>query len=367
MQSCHALARRLSTRWPRRPCATAPAFFSSSARPKAVDLNAGRLNYDGRISYERLCAVADVVHHEASDASDAATIVRRAEGARILITKEMRVDASLIGSLPDSVELICEAGTGYNNIDIAAARERGIDVSNVPTYSTEAMATMAITFMMALSCSLVRQQHALFGGDNAHFARECLGSLPHFELEGKTLGLVGGMGNIGKRVTQMALAFGMKVVVSGREGSASALDPAVAASGRVSVAPLHEMLSASDFVSIHCPLNERTRGLIGAAELACMRPSAYLINTARGAIVDESSLLAALRADGIAGAALDVHHVEPFPAEHPLRELSPHKVLLTPHVGWQRIESRQRLVDTVADNICAWRDGRVRQDGNVVN
>lgn len=137
----------------------------------------------------------------------------------MIITKEMAVGASLIEQLPPSVRLICEAGTGYNNVDIDAARARGIAVSNVPMYSTDAMATMAITFVLSMSCSLVPQQRALWSGSNEHFARECIGGLPHFELGGKTIGLIGGLGTIGRRVTEMARALGANMLISAAESA----------------------------------------------------------------------------------------------------------------------------------------------------
>ena len=144
----------------------------------------------------------------------------------------------------------------------------------------------------------------------------------------------------------------MRVLVSSRRHAKPAGAPRAA-----ELVPLAELLARSDFVSIHCPLSEQTRGLIGPAELALMKPTAYLVNTARGAVVDHDALVDALRCGRLAGAALDAHHVEPLPEDSPLRALAPHKVILTPHIGWQRAESRQRLVDTVADNVAAFRRG----------
>ena len=170
-------------------------------RLRCVLLNAARLDYDGRIDFTKLSATAQIQRHEASAPSEVAA---RVQGHDVVINKEMPITAELIRQFPPSVKLICEAGTGYNNIDLPACRDKGILVCNVPTYATEAMAHMAITLVMALSCSLVPQTRALCTG-NREYMRQChLGSLPHFELTDKTLGLIGGLGTIGKRVSAMA-------------------------------------------------------------------------------------------------------------------------------------------------------------------
>ena len=381
-------------------------------------LNAARLDYDGRIDLARLEAAADVERYEISAPEEVAA---RAAGADVILNKEMPLDAPLIAALPASVRLVCEAGTGYNNVDLAACHARGIAVCNVPTYATEAMAHMAVTFVMALACSLWPQSAALATGDRSYMAQCHLGALPHFELTGKTIGLVGGLGTIGLRVAAMATALGLRVVAS---------DPAAPLGPRddgVDVVTLDDLLARSDFVSLHCPLNARTTGLVGARagqeseipnfkgsslgrfplvsadfwtsdhllersrsvdaffrnararkthveatlnhscpaqvgakELAKMKPSAYLVNTARGAIVDQAALADALRAKAIAGAALDVFGEGSAPPP-PLPDASPlwglDNVILTPHIGWQRLEARQRVVDMCADNIRGFANG----------
>lgn len=208
------------------------------------------------------------------------------------------------------------------------------------------MAHIAITMMLNLSCSFMQQQKKLVKGDR--IAWRSLGDLPHFEVQGKTIGLVGGRGTIGSRVADIALAFGMDVLVSSR-------NPGATDKPGVTVVDVPTLLQKSDFVSIHCPLNAQTRGLIGAAELSQMKQSAYIINTARGAIIKEADLIEALKAGTIAGAALDVQEVEPLPVDSPLFDLP--NVILTPHIGWQRKETRQRMVDTVVDNCRAYLAG----------
>jgi len=317
-----------------------------------VMLNAARLDYDGRISFDKVAEVADVTRFDISEPSEVAARVTTAD---VVMNKEMPIPAEMIRAFPPSVRLICEAGTGYNNIDLAACRERGISICNVPTYATEAMAHMAITLIMAISCSLVPQSQALHAG-NLEYMKQChLGALPHFEITGKTLGLIGGIGTIGLRVAAMSSALGMRVVASDLPST-----PLGMRADGVEVVSYDELLSQSDFVSVHCPLNAHTKGLVDAASFAKMKPSAYLVNTARGSIVDQAALVDALRSKQIAGAALDVfgEGSAPPPAlpdDSPLYTLD--NLILTPHIGWQRLEARQRVVDMCADNIAAFARG----------
>lgn len=315
-------------------------------------LNAARLDYDGKVDFRKLEGVADVTRYDVSAPADVAA---RVAGHHVVLNKEMPLTGDVIRSFPASVKLIAEAGTGYNNIDLAAARDRGIGVSNVPAYATEAMAHMTVTLLMALSCSLVPQAAALATGDRRYLTQCHLGSLPHFELTGKTLGLVGGLGTIGRRVAAMASALGLRVVAS-----STSQPPGRRAEDGIEVVTFDALLARSDFVSLHCPLNEHTRGLIDRRALEQMKPTAYLINTARGAIIDQDALVQTLRARRIAGAALDVfgEGSAPPPAlpdDSPLWTLD--NVVLTPHIGWQRLESRQRVVDMLAESIAAFSRG----------
>ena len=183
---------------------------AGNSRLRCVMINAGRLDFDGRINFDKLTAVADVTRFEVSDPSEVVERVAAAD-ADIVLNKELPLPGALIRALPPSVKLIVEAGTGFNNIDLDAARERGIGLCNVPNYATDAMAHMVITLVMALSCSLVPQARALATGDRAYMNQCHLGALPHFELTGKTLGLIGGLGTIGQRTAFMARALGMEV------------------------------------------------------------------------------------------------------------------------------------------------------------
>ncbi|HWR39681.1 MAG TPA: NAD(P)-dependent oxidoreductase [Patescibacteria group bacterium] len=310
---------------------------------KAVFLNAARLDFDGQLDFTPVSRQTQFTRYEDSDP---VRILERVRDHHTVITKELPVGGELIRNFPPTVKMICEAGTGYNNIDIAAAREKGIAVCNIPSYSTDAVAQLVITFILNLSASLPQQQAMLHRGDFSNFTRSL--QVPHRELGGKFLGIIGG-GAIGQQVAAIARVLGMKVLLYSRTvknwGD----------SGIQSVS-LEELLRTSDYVSLHCPLTDETRHLMDRQRLRLMKPSACLINTARGAIVNETDLIAALREGSIAGAALDVQDPEPPDAANPLFAME--QVILTPHIGWRRLETRQRLVNLLGENIAAFLRGQ---------
>lgn len=275
-----------------------PLSTASAGHLRCVMLNAARLDYDGRISFDKLRASAEVVRHDVTAPED---IVSRVTDFEVVMNKELPIPGDTIRAFPDCVKLICEAGTGYNNIDLTAACEKGISVCNVPTYATEAMAHMSITLVMALACSLWPQAQALQSGNRTYMNQCHLGALPHFELTGKTFGLIGGLGTIGLRVAAMSQALGMRVVASDLPST-----PTGTRDDGIEVVSFEELMARADFVSVHCPLNAHTKGLVDARALSLMKPTAYLVNTARGSIVDQPALVDALRDRRIAGAALDV-------------------------------------------------------------
>ena len=243
-------------------------------------------------------------------------------------------------------------GTG-NNIDIAAAREKNIAVCNVPSYSTEAVAQLVITFMLNLSSSLIAQQIMLHEKNFDNFTK-CL-QVPHFELQEKTLGVIGGTGAIGQNVINIALTLGMNILVYNRT-------PKPGNNPKIKFVTLDELIEQSDFITIHCPLTADTKHLINKDRLKRMKKSAFIINTARGAIINEHDLIEALQQGEIAGAALDVQDPEPPELDNPL--FSMNNVILTPHIGWRRLESRQRLIKLMAGNVEAFIQGKPI---NVVN
>ncbi len=310
---------------------------------KAVFLNYAKVDYDNKLDCNKLNKAAEITLFEKSAPEE---ICKNAEGCHILITKELPMGKEIIKNLPSTVELICEAGTGYNNIDIEAATKKNITVCNIPAYSSRAVAQLTFTFILSLSSSLTAQQNLLTEKRYDNFTKYM--TLNHSEVAGKTLGVIGA-GKIAGEVIKTAVFFGMKVLVYSRT-------PKVFQEENVSFVSLTELLTNSDFVTIHCPLNEDTRYLIDQEKLALMKPSAYLINTSRGAIIKEKDLVEALKNRVIAGAALDVLEQEPGTPDNPLFQLS--NCILTPHIGWQCIETRQRLIDMLADNIQAFLEGK---------
>ena len=330
-------------------------------KPKVVFLNAARLDYDQRLDWSRLESLCEsLVLHPKDFVRDPEEILGLVKDAHICITKEMTLPADVFQQFPDSIQLLCEAGTGFNNLPVRAARERNVPVCNIPTYSTEAVAHMAITYLMNLSVSMFDQQRMLQDGDRSNFTGPF--TLPLHEINDKTIGLVGGAGRIGTKVGEIALALGMKVIISSRRGS---LPPGHSLYNHPNVTctdNVDELLQQSDYVSLHTPLNDETRGSFGRAQIEQMKSSAFLINTSRGAVCNEAELIDCLRERVIAGAGLDVTTTEPPPADSPLWDLP--NVWLSPHTGWRRLETRQRLVDMTADNIEAFARGELT---NVVN
>lgn len=304
-----------------------------------VVLNAGLVDYDGKVDYSTVAS--DVVIY---DETPEDLILERVQGCTIVVTKEMRVPGEIIAQFPDSVQMICEAGTGYNNIDLAAARAKGIAVCNIPAYSSERVAHTAILLILSLASSMQKQIRMLAEGNHDNFHKHLM--VDHVEVNGKTLGLIG-YGNIAKQTIVVAQALGMNVVVATRT-------PRPDADG-VHFTTNDEVFRTSDFISLNCPLSDATRHLINEQTLALMKPSAYLINTARGALVDEQALIVALRNGTIAGAGLDVQEVEPLDDESPLYTMD--NVIITPHMGWRGLETRQRLVRMIGDNIASFVSG----------
>ena len=310
---------------------------------KIVILNGAKVNFDGLIDYSVLAEEGDEL--VVCDMCEDHGYTEISEGAEVVISKELPMSRDDIMALPDTVKLICEAGTGYNNIDLEACHERGIGVCNVPAYSSERVSHTAVMLMLMLASSMQRQISMLAKGDHTNFDK-CL-SVPHVELNGKTLGVVGA-GNIGKNTIAIGRALGMNVLVFNRS-------PREDSEG-VHYTSLKEVFRNSDFISLHCPLTESTRHMVNRYTLALMKPSAFIINTARGALIKEDDLIEALKEGRIAGAGLDVQEVEPLSADSPLFALD--NVIVTPHMGWKGLETRQRLVSILKDGIDGYRKGK---------
>ena len=307
---------------------------------KTVVFNEAKMNFDGNLDFSVLSS--EVVTY--SDTTPDQFLDRVAD-AEILVTKEMPVSREQILALPDSVKLICEAGTGYNNLDLDAAREKGITVCNIPAYSSERVAHTAIMMILNLSSTMQTQMAMLAKGNHDNFTKNL--QVPHVEVNGKTLGIIGA-GNIGRTVMKIAKALDMNILVYTRTPRED--------EENVHYTDLETVLKNSDYVSLHCPLTPATRHLINTDILALMKPTAFLINTSRGALIDEPALIKALQERKIAGAGLDVQETEPPVEDNPLYTLD--NVILTPHMGWKGLETRQRLLSILKGNIDGFINGK---------
>lgn len=306
---------------------------------KVVILNDNKISFDLKVGYE--IHADQVISHWDTKPEE---VLDRVKGCKVVVSKEFPLPKSIIEHMSTSVELICEAGTGYNNIDLDACNKKGIKVCNVPAYSTNCVAQTAMMMILNLASSMRKQIKMIDEKDYSNFT-DCL-QVPHFELNGKVLGIIGA-GNIGKALAKLANAFGMKVLAYTRTPKEN--------TELITYTTLEEVLRQSDFISLHCPLTPNTHHIISEKELNMMKNSAFIINTARGALIDEKALIHALNNKTIAGAGLDVQEVEPLPIDNPLYHMD--NVIVTPHMGWKGFETRKRLCDVVADNIHHFLEG----------
>lgn len=310
---------------------------------KIVYLDASTL---GDTQMDEIRALGEYVSYPMCTREEA---LERVSDCEVLIVNKVRVDEELLAAAP-KLKLICEAATGVNNIDLEAAARRGIPVRNVAGYSTESVVQSTFTHLLSLVGNAPYFDDYVKSGKYSACGIFTNVSHPFMELDGKTMGIIG-MGTIGKRVAAVATAFGMKVVYYSTSGTSHCTDyPSL---------PLEELLAQSDAVSVHAPLNGRTKGLIGARELRMMKPTAVLLNLGRGGIVDEGALAEAVDEGVIAGAALDVYLEEPLPADSPLMHLRhPERFRFSPHTAWASAEALRRLASGVAANIREFLEGQ---------
>ncbi|MEE1922431.1 2-hydroxyacid dehydrogenase [Pseudomonas sp. 148P] len=276
-------------------------------------------------------------------------VVQRLQGASVAISNKVVLDAAVIKACPD-LKLILVAATGTNNVDLQAAREQGILVSNCQGYGTPSVAQHTLALLLALATRLADYQQAVADGKWGQAKQFCLLDFPIVELEGKTLGLLG-HGELGGAVARLAEAFGMRVLLGQLPGRPARED-------RLS---LEELLPQVDALTLHCPLNDNTRNMIGAAQLALLKPGAFIVNTARGGLIDEQALADALRAGHLGGAATDVLSVEPPVNGNPLLAADIPRLIVTPHSAWGAVEARQRIVDQLSENARAFLAGSPRR------
>lgn len=293
----------------------------------------------GNTSLEPIAALGELQLYPTSTIMESRERVRDAD---VILTNKAPVDGDLMDCAPH-LKMICVAATGVNHIDLEAARVRGIKVRNVAGYSTESV--LQITWMHILSL-LCRPSH--FDREVKDFTYSRSGvandvSSPFMELCGKKMGIIG-MGTIGHRVAEVAVATGMDVCYFSTSGTSHCADfPSVT---------LDSLMKECDVISVHAPLNDRTRGLVGERELSLMKPTAVIVNMGRGGIIDEAALAAAVDGARIAGAGLDVYAKEPLPEDNPLLHTAhPERLSFTPHLAWASNESLDRLVLRMADNI----------------
>jgi len=300
----------------------------------------------GDVSWEPLERLGSLTVFDRTAPGD---VVARAADADAILTNKAIVGREQIAALPQ-LKYVGVLATGFNIVDVAAARERGIPVCNVPEYSTPNVVQAAWALILELANRVGHHDRTVHEGHWVACHDFCYWHGELVELAGRTLGIVG-HGRIGRGVATVGRAFGMRVIHHRRQGGG---DPACV--------DLDTLFRESDVVSLHCPLTPETKGLVDARRLAMMKPTAFLVNTARGPLVDEAALAAALNAGQIAGAAVDVLSVEPPPASNPL--LTAKNCVITPHVAWATRDARRRLIDVTAANLAAFAVG---QPQNVVN
>lgn len=281
-------------------------------------------------------------------------IVGRASGTEAILTNKAPLRGETLKAMP-GLKYIGVMATGVDIVDVEAARDLGITVTNVPSYGTDSVAQFTIALLLDICHRVGLHSEAVRGGKWSKSEDWCFTRSPQIELAGKTFGVVG-FGRIGRKVAEIARALGMQIL------AASPKREELPVYENFEWATLEELLMASDVVSLHCPLTPGTRGLISAQRLALMKPTAFLLNTSRGPLVDDQALASALNQGRLAGAAIDVLPAEPPPAGHLL--FSARNCIVTPHMAWATREARMRCMKTVVENIMAFLDGCPR---NVVS
>jgi glycerate dehydrogenase len=304
---------------------------------RAIFLDYATVSFDGDLDPTALRRALPGL--ELRDHTEQADVAAAVSGAHVVLLNKLRIDRAVVEQAP-GLRLVALAATGTNNVDLEAAREHGVAVCNLRDYCTASVVQHVFGLLLALTQRLREYDALVRSGAWQRAGRFCLLDFPVRELTGRRLGIVG-YGTLGRGVGHVARAFGMEVLVANRPGGERV-------AGRLD---LDELLPRVDVLSLHCPLTPATKGLIGAAQLARMKPDAVLVNTARGALVDSAALAAALRAGRLGGAGIDVLPREPPVDGDPLLAGDIPNLLVTPHVAWAAREARQRCVDEMAANV----------------
>ena len=316
---------------------------------KIINLDARALN-PGDLSWDVLNQFGEVTLYQKTESEEEA--IARIGDHEIVLTNKVPITENVLNACPN-IRLICIQATGYNIVDTAACAKRGIPVCNVPDYGTAAVAQFTLALMLELCHRIGLHDAAVHDGKWCRSKTFCFWATPQMELGGKTLGIIG-FGRIGQAVAKLAQAFGMKVIACSRSRKETCPD--------VEYADMDTLLAQSDFVSLHCPLFAENTKMVNAEFIEKMKDGAYLINTARGGLLDEPAVAEALASGKLAGAAVDVVSEEPMKYSNPL--LTAPNCIITPHIAWAPKESRQRLLDCCVENIRAFLAGKPQ---NVVN
>lgn len=316
---------------------------------KIINLDARALN-PGDLSWDVLNQFGEVTLYQKTESEEEA--IARIGDHEIVLTNKVPITEKLLNACPN-IRLICIQATGYNIVDTAACAKRGIPVCNVPDYGTAAVAQFTLALMLELCYRIGLHDAAVHDGKWCRSKTFCFWDTPQMELGGKTLGIIG-FGRIGQAVAKLAQAFGMRVIACSRSRKETCLD--------VEYVDTDTLLAQSDFVSLHCPLFAENTKMVNAEFIGKMKDGAFLINTARGGLLDEPAVAEALASGKLAGAAVDVVTEEPMKVYNPL--LTAPNCIITPHIAWAPKESRQRLLDCCVENIRAFLAGKPQ---NVVN
>lgn len=317
---------------------------------KIVILDSNALN-PGDMSWDQIRAFGDVTTYPRTQGKE--EIIARIADSQIVLLNKVSIDADILDACP-SIKLICCLSTGYNVVDIHAARARNIPVCNVPAYSTAAVSQFTFALLLELCHRVGHHDKTVHDGKWAACPDFCYWDTPQMELAGKTIGIIG-FGRIGQAVGRIARAMGMKVLAYSRSRRPEGEEIA-------EYVALDTLLAQSDIVSLHCPLFPETENLINAATIAKMKDGAILLNTARGQVIDETAVAEALISGKLRGAAMDVVSEEPISPTNPL--LSAPNCIITPHMAWAPMETRQRILDVTVENIQSFLSGGSK---NVVN
>ena len=316
---------------------------------KIINLDARGLN-PGDLSWDVLNQFGEVTLYQKTESEEEA--IARIGDHEIVLTNKVPITEAVLNACP-GIRLVCVQATGYNIVDHAACAKRGIPVCNVPDYGTAAVAQFTLALMLELCHQIGHHDRVVHDGKWCRSSTFCFWDTPQMELGSKTLGIIG-FGRIGQATAKLAQAFGMKVITHSRTHRQTDTG--------VEYVDLDTLLAQSDFLSLHCPLFVENTKMVNTEFLSRMKDSSFLINTARGGLLDEQAVADALISGKLAGAAVDVVTQEPMVEDNPL--LTAPNCIITPHIAWAPKESRQRLMDCVVDNIRAFLDGNPQ---NVVN